>query len=210
MIARVFVLAALLATGACSTMSRETVFDGAEPGVGLAVIVADGMPTGLTTSDSYIFIFRRVDLTTSTFQPETIFMSFEPYAAIASRELRKPPELQTSVRFGSARAAAGDYALVQRLDRRPVLGTDHCYTLGSRVFRVEPGKVSIVAVGSVNAPTRVYPEAVEKQVRAVLGGYSKITAPLAMAAEMGTLRFEQQAGAVRCVPEPQFSFAPDS
>jgi hypothetical protein len=45
---------ALLSTG-CTSLDRETSFDGSEPGGAMAVVVADGMATGLATSDTYLF-----------------------------------------------------------------------------------------------------------------------------------------------------------
>ena len=175
----------------------------------MAVIVADGMPTGLTTSEYYLFHFRRVDLETSTFLADSFAISFEPFAAVVNRELKKPRDMETSVRFGAVDTPAGDYALTARIDGRHMGGTQHCYSLGARVVRIESGRVNIVALGSVSGPTRVYPEVVEKQTRAVLAGYPAITAPVAHAADLGTLRFELERKILgKCEPQPSFSFVP--
>jgi hypothetical protein len=206
---RVVMVAVALLASACTTTKRDTVFDGSVPGGAMAVIVADGMPTGLATSEYFSFVFRRIDLDTSRFLTESFAISFEPFAAVVNRELKKPRDMNTSVRFGAVDTPAGDYALTSRIDGRYMGGTHHCYALGARVVRIESGRVNIVALGSVSGPTRVYPEVVEKQTRAVLAGYPAITAPLAHAADLGTLRFELERKILgKCEPQPKFSFVP--
>lgn len=206
---RFLVVALALALTACVANRRDMVFSGGHRESAMALIVADGMPTGLTTSEYYAFTFQRVDLGTSEFLPGSFVLSFEPFGAVVDRELRKPREMDTSVRFGAVDAPPGDYALVRRVDGRHMGGTHNCYTEGARVVTLEPGHVNIVALGSVTGPTRVYPEVVEKQVRAVLAGYPGVTAPLVHARQRGMLRFSRAENTMNlCRPESPFKFTP--
>jgi hypothetical protein len=212
LLAKVVVLAALFVSSACvSTTPRNAVFDGSQPGVAMVVLVVDGMPTGLMTSEYFVFGFRRVDLEARRFEKENFMVSFEPMGAIVDQELDKPRDMETSVRFGAIEVPAGDYFYLSRVDARHLSRQTTCHSLGAPVFRLEPGRVNIVALGSVRGTLGVFPAVVEKQARAVLAGYPGVTAPVGHARRMGSLKFAPESDKRRhCGAGSSFSFTPDS
>lgn len=197
-----------LAIAACTTtVSRDEAFS-AGTGQSYVLIVGDGMPTeGVETHD---YKFQRVDMATSTFLREYVYVRFgDTQVSGGGNEFEKPATMAaSSVRYAGRKIAPGDYALVLH-DRLKSLGTMamnniNCYSRGAAIYRFREGTINIVRLGRgydvagfVSGAASVVevtdPAALEAQVTEVLAGYPAMTAPPGVAKLLGTARFETRA-----------------
>lgn len=184
-------LVMVASVSACSTISRETAYDGAGDNA-YTVVAADGMR--VNGSQSYSFLFQKFDVDARQFQPETFSVNFSGMGTIEGNEFKKPETLTTTLRFGGRDASPGDYALIARIDNAAYGYSQstnvNCFSLGTAVFRIRAGHVNVLDAGNVRESRGFTREEIEKQAATVLAGYPLISAPLAFAEPVGTVVFE--------------------
>src|SRR5689334_21591812 len=144
MSAKVFVCAVVAIVSGCSTISRETAYDGSAGGA-FALVAADGMVAN--GSQTYLFGFQRIDLDKQTFLPEMFSVEFSALGTLGGNEFKKPDTLQTTLRFGGKPTVPGDYALVTRTDMASYGYSNstqvNCFSKGTTVFRIREGRVNV-------------------------------------------------------------------
>ena len=213
------VCGAALALAACTTtVSRDEAFS-AGTGQSYVLIAGDGMPTeGVETHD---YKFQRVDMASSTFQREYVYVRFgDTQVSGGGNEFEKPATMAAApVRYAGRKIAPGEYALVSH-HRYKSLGTMamsnvNCYSRGAAIYRFREGAINIVRLGRgydvagfVSGAASVVevpdPAALRAQVTEVLAGYPEMNAPTAVAKLLGTATFESRAN--RCTTTGGFSF----
>lgn len=206
------VLAALTLTS-CSTINRETAYEGAS-GSAYVVVVADGMI--VNGSQSYSFAFQKIEAEKQTFQPEIFSVAFSGMGTMEGDEFKKPDTLHTPLRFGGKGVLPGDYALIARYDHASYGYANslnsNCFSLGTRVFRIRPGQVNVIYAGDVKGNASGDLSDLVQQTQTVLSGYPKISAPLAFADSIGTVVFETKEktflGGPMCKATGVTSYAP--
>jgi hypothetical protein len=187
---RVFMCLAAASVSACSTISKETAYDGSPTGA-FAVVVADGMV--VNGSQSYSFGFQRIDLDKQAFLPDLYYVQFSGMPALEGNEFKKPDSLSTTLRFGGRAVLPGDYALIARTDLAAYGYSSstqvNCFSKGTTVFRIRAGHVNLIDAGHVREAASADRVTLEKQAAVVLSAYPKISAPTAIAEPVGRVAF---------------------
>jgi hypothetical protein len=184
---RVAALSALcVALAGCATVSRKVAFDGTE-GTSFLLLAVDG----LVGANSYSYIFRKVDRSSSTFQDD----KFRLYIGSDSGTLfEKPKTLDSAATFAGQAVPPGEYALITRSEfsyygLSSAEGSG-CFALGAAIFRVRKGQIQVISLGRGNSVNGADTKQVESQVATVMAAYPNMTAPISMAPVVGHLTFE--------------------
>ncbi|HYK03773.1 MAG TPA: hypothetical protein VE974_18595 [Thermoanaerobaculia bacterium] len=198
--------AVALTLAACSTVSRDEPFSGTA-GQSYVLIAIDG--TSKQDDTGHVFRFYPVDLASTTFQGKFVPVWFSINPLLPGHELEKPETMAALVRFGGEKIAPGDYALVSHVVTKEgpaALNRADCYSLGAPVYRFRDGTINIVPRGNAAAQDL---ETLQAQVAEVLTRYPQMTAPRALAQQLGTASFETGRawnGAQDCDPKGTFAF----
>jgi uncharacterized protein YceK len=172
----------------CATVDQNTAFDGSSGGA-FAVVVADNVPEW--NNGSYTFVFSRVDMQTSTFQPEWFSIVFDAgVGTFVVHELKKPASVDTTLRFGGHAVTPGDYAYAARKDLQGSVVWEKCFSEGAPVFRIVAGKTNVIPLDDVRDVTGTDPMAALDKGAKVLAAYPKISAPLELAQQVGSIAFK--------------------
>ena len=215
--ARVFVCGMALTLAACTTtVGVDEAFSG-DTGNSYVLIAGDGMQTG--DVETHDFKFQRVDMASSTFLKEYVYVRFgHKLISGGGDEFQKPATMAAAtVRYAGHKIAPGDYALVfhEILKSHGTMATrnTNCYSRGAAVYRFREGAINIVQLGSrdvmatlsgaVSAEAVPDPAALQAQVAEVLAGYPNMTAPGVVAKRLGTASFESKKN---CSTTGRFSF----
>lgn len=191
MSARVFVFVMVAALAGCSTISRETAYDGSA-GAAFALVAADGMV--VNGSQTYIFGFQRIDLEKQAFLPDLFSVQFSGLGTLEGNEFKKPETLSTTLRFGGKAVVPGDYALIARTDMASYGYSSstqvNCFSQGTAVFRIREGRVNVIQAGHVRGGGATDRKDLERQAATVLSGYPNMSAPVTLAESAGRVAFE--------------------
>jgi hypothetical protein len=189
--ARVFMCVLAASVSGCSTISRETAYDGSV-GSAFALVAADGMV--VNGSQSYSFGFQRIDLDKQTFLPDIFSVQFSGMGTLEGNEFKKPESLKTTVRFGGKAVLPGDYALITRTDVASYgYSTSihvNCFSQGTPVFRIREGRVNIIPAGHIRGDGSIGHTDLEHQAAAVLSSYPNVSAPVTVSESAGRVAFE--------------------
>lgn len=192
-------LAWCVALAGCATVSRDVAFDGTE-GTSFLLLAADG----LVGANSYAYVFRKVDRSSSTFQDDT----FRLYIASDSgTHFKKPETLGSTATFAGQSVPPGEYALITRAEfsyygLSSAEGSG-CFALGTPIFRIRKGQIQVISLGRGHAVNTRDPEQVRVQVETILAAYPKMTAPITLAPVVGHITFEV-ADPNKCNPSGAF------
>jgi hypothetical protein len=200
-----------LMLAACSTgTGGDEAFSGG-PGKSYVLVVAsDGMPMHVGGD---IFMFRRVDLASTTFLRETVTVWFNENPLLPGHEFRKPQTMAaTPARFGGENIAPGDYTLISHIvgtrEGAAAVSRVNCYSLGAPVYRFREGAINIVPRGEAAAAQG--DETLQAQVAEVMTRYRQMTAPRVLAQQLGTASFATGSGDQDCKPTGTFAFTASS
>jgi len=209
--AAVLVAAVALGLDGCSSINRSEGFAG-DSNQSFLMVAADGMP--ITGSRSYTFVLQKVDLQTSTFLEEGVWIDFASLGPVAGNEFEKPRQLITTTRFGGEVASPGDYALISRIDNVSLGATTNtnwnCFNKAAPVFHVTERQIAIVAAGNVMTAEPLDSELAERQAKQIIASYPKYIAPAAVAKITGLLAFDSGTsilGRPTCNPRGRFRFS---
>lgn len=183
----VLALISIVSLSGCATIDQKTTFDGSD-GSAFVVVALDKLPERVV--GSYTLLFSRVDMQSSTFQSEWFSIVFDAGAGtFVVDELKKPESVSTTLRFGAHSVVPGDYAYAARSDLQGNVVMENCYSEGAPVFRVAPGKVSVISLGDVLSNMGAGSADALDEGAKVLAAYPKINAPLVLAQQVGSITF---------------------
>lgn len=208
------VCAIALALAGCATApDRSESFSGSTE----QAYVLAGVP--LSEYETHTLTFQRVDLATSTFQPQMLYFRVGPDSGEVWKRVPKDRDEAASMRFGGRRFPPGEYALVEHsVTRNAGHGTIidvNCYSAGAAIYRLQdrainlmfiprfiPGwlQKSIVTIGTPVRDTA----ALQARAEQFLAGYPNMTAPRVVIDPIGAARFETEKK--KCTVPQAFSF----
>ena len=215
---QVFVCGMALTLAACTTTVGVDEAFSEGTGKSYVLIAGDGMQTG--DVETHDFKFQRVDMASSTFLKEYVYVRFgHKLISGGGDEFQKPATMAAStVRYAGHKIAPGDYALVfhEVFESHGTMATrnTNCYSRGAAVYRFREGAINIVRFGkshdmaailsgAASAEEVLDPAALQAQVTEVLAGYPNMTAPGVVAKRLGTASFESKKN---CSTTGRFSF----
>jgi hypothetical protein len=156
------------------------------------LIAADGIPADNRTSFRYTF--RQVDVASKTFLSESFTVSFSSKGS-GEDELKRPKQLQTTMRFAGKKVPAGDFALVSITTRARNGRHRHdgvkCFSLGTMIYSLRGNQVSVVPIApSRSGSSSAYSDAAS-DVSTILAQYPKLSSkPAAVADVIGSITFD--------------------
>lgn len=195
------VCAMVLTLAGCATApDRTETFEGSSA----HAYVLAGIP--LDANESHTLSFRRVDMTTTTFQDKIVYIRVGPNSADRWKGVPEDRDEAAAMRFGGRRLPPGDYALVAHSVSRfdgVTTTTEYvnCYALGAPIYRLQQGAINLmllkrfvpgwlskalVTIGTRERDTAPLQAAADR----FLAGYPNLTAPRVVVDPIAAARFE--------------------
>jgi len=212
--AHVTVCAVILALAGCATApDRSESFEASSA----HAYVLTGVP--LDANETHTLSFRRVDMTTTTFQDKIVSIRVGIDSGDVWKRAPKDRSEADAMRFGGRRLPPGDYALVEHsVSRFDGISTNiyvNCYSMGAPIYRLQQGAINVMllerfvpgwiqkALGPVGRRERDT-AALQAATDRFLGRYPNLTAPRVVIEAIGAARFET--AEKKCIVPQAFSF----
>lgn len=188
-ISNILVCCVALVAAGCATVSHDVSFT-ADDREAYLLVAVDGLSR---TQGSHSLRFQRVDLEAGRTTRQGVSAMYGRADSMFGNEL--VADLGLTMRFAGMRAEPGDYILLARRNTRQgatqyTMADTHevCYGGGTSVYRIEPGRINVIASVGLGAEDR---PAVAAAVEKLLASYPNLTAPVSIVERTGTATFER-------------------